>query len=96
VTEVEIGKEVGKKIDSSLEILKEIAENAELPKLDKEKFEEVIDLIKETKEALTTTTIKDIFGLLGGKRIEAKLSFDKLMVDGAIRIDITPIEEKEK
>ena len=96
MTELEIGKELSKKIDSSLDILKGIADNVELPKLDKEKFEEAIDLMKETKESLDIPGIKDMFGLFEGKRIEAKLSFDKLMVDGAIRIDITPLKEGEK
>ncbi|OFV68606.1 MAG: hypothetical protein SCAL_000282 [Candidatus Syntrophoarchaeum caldarius] len=96
VTELEIGKELGEKIEKSLDILKGIAEKVELPKLDKEKFEEAIDLVKEAKEALDIPGIKDMIGLVEGKRIEAKLSFDKLTLDGAIRIDITPIKEEEK
>ena len=96
MAELEIGKELGKKIDTSLDILKGIAEKVELPKFDKEKFEEAIDLMKETKEALAIPGIKDMIELVEGKRIEAKLSFDKLTVDGAIRIDITPLKEEEK
>ncbi len=96
MAELEIGKELGNKIDTSLDLLKGIVDKVELPKLDKEKFEEAIDLMKETKEALAIPGMKDIFGLVEGKRIEAKLSFDKLMVDGAIRIDITPLKEEEK
>jgi hypothetical protein len=52
--------------------------------------------MKEAKEALEIPGIKDMIGLVEGKRIEAKLSFNKLMLDGAIRIDITPLKEEEK
>lgn len=96
MTELEIGKELGKKIDASLDIMKGLTDKVELPSLDKEKFEEAIDLIKEAKDALDIPGIKDMIGLVEGKRIEVKLSFDKLMLDGAIRVDITPFDEEEK
>ncbi|HHI30822.1 hypothetical protein B6V01_004030 [Methanosarcinales archaeon ex4572_44] len=96
MTELEIGKELGKKIDTSLDIMKGLAGKVELPELDKEKFEEAIDLIKEAKDALEIPGIKDMIGLVEGKHMEVKLSFDKLTLDGAIRVDFTPLNEEEK
>lgn len=87
---------LGEKIDTGLNILKGLAEKVELPKLDKEKFEEAIGLIREAKDALEIPGIKDILELAEGRRIEARLSFDKLTLDGSIRVDLTPLKEEEK
>ena len=64
--------------------------------LDKEKIEEIVDLIVEAREKIfPKARIEEITQLVGEREVEIRIKFDKLTIDGETTISFSPLKKRE-
>lgn len=94
--EREVVINVTKIVDDALNILGRVAEKAELPVVDKEEIRKVIGLISNLKGSLGVPRVREILGILKGRQVELKVTFNELKLDGTIGFSITPLKKSEE
>jgi hypothetical protein len=94
--EQEVVINVTKIVDDALSILRRVAEKVELPVVDKEEIRKAIGLISNLKRSLGIPRVREILGILKGRQVEVKLTFNELKLDGTIGFSVTPLKKSEE
>jgi len=95
-TEREVVINVTKIVEDALNILRGVVEKTELPVVDREEIRKAIGLINNLRENLGVPRVREILGILKGRQIEVKVSFNELKLDGTIRFSVTPLRKSEE
>jgi len=94
--EQEVVINVAKIVDDALSILRRVAEKVELPVVDKEEIRKAIGLIRNLKGSLGIPRVREILGILKGRQVEVKVTFNELKLDGTIGFSVTPLKKSEE